>query len=83
MEESRPTLADILRTEGFLCAAVTGGGFLSPVFGFSKGFDIYKQAETSLWTSDAAGQVAAAVPRVDRGQQGPGLLPFRPYLSAP
>ncbi len=60
MEESRPTLADILRTEGFLCAAVTGGGFLSPVFGFSKGFDIYKQAETSLWTSDAAGQVAAA-----------------------
>ncbi len=59
MEEGRPTLADVLRTEGFLCAAVTGGGFLSPVFGFSKGFDIYKQAETSLWTSDAAGQVAA------------------------
>jgi arylsulfatase A-like enzyme len=60
MEESRPTLADILRAEGFLCAAVTGGGFLSPVFGFSKGFDVYKQAETSLWTSDAAGQVSAA-----------------------
>lgn len=60
MEAGRPTLADMLRTEGFLCAAVTGGGFLSPVFGFSKGFDIYKQAETSLWTSDAAGQVAAA-----------------------
>ncbi len=60
MEETRPTLADVLRTDGFLCAAATGGGFLSPVFGFSKGFDVYKQAETSLWTSDAAGQVAAA-----------------------
>ncbi len=60
IEETRPTLADVLRAEGFLCAAVTGGGFLSPVFGFSKGFDVYKQAETSLWTSDAAGQVSAA-----------------------
>ena len=60
MEETRPTLADVLRADGFLCAAVTGGGFLSPVFGFSKGFDVYKQAETSLWTSDAAGQVSAA-----------------------
>jgi arylsulfatase A-like enzyme len=60
MEETLPTLADVLRSEGFLCAAVTGGGFLSPVFGFSKGFDVYKQAETSLWTSDAAGQVSSA-----------------------
>ena len=60
MEETRSTLADALRTQGFLCAAVTGGGFLSPVFGFSKGFDVYRQVESSLWTSDAAGQVAAA-----------------------
>lgn len=60
MEASRPTMADVLRTEGFLCAAVTGGGFLSPVFGFSKGFDLYRQAESSLWTSEAAGEVAAA-----------------------
>lgn len=60
MEETRTTLADVLRSDGFLCAAVHGGGFLSPVFGFSKGFDIYRRAETSLWTSDAAGQVSAA-----------------------
>ncbi len=60
MEETRPTLADVLRSEGFLCAGIHGGGFLSPLFGFSKGFDVYKRAETSLWTSDAAGQVSAA-----------------------
>ena len=83
MEETRDhDLADVLRLGGFLCAAVTGGGFLSPVFGFSKGFDVYRQAEDSPWTSDAAGQVAAAA-WMDRGQPGQGLLPLRPYLSAP
>jgi len=60
MEEARTTLADALHADGFLCAAVHGGGFLSPLYGFSKGFDIYRRAEDSLWTSDAAGQVAAA-----------------------
>lgn len=37
------TLADILRTEQFYCAAFTGGGYLSETYGFSKGFDIYQE----------------------------------------
>jgi arylsulfatase A-like enzyme len=37
------TLADILRTEQFYCAAFTGGGYLSATYGFSKGFDAYQE----------------------------------------
>ena len=38
-----PTLADILRTQQFYCAAFTGGGYLSETYGFSKGFDSYQE----------------------------------------
>lgn len=37
------TIADILRTRGFYCAAFTGGGYLSETYGFSKGFDSYQE----------------------------------------
>jgi arylsulfatase A-like enzyme len=87
MDETRPTLADVLRTQGFLCAAVTGGGFLSPVFGFSKGFDVYRQVESSLWTSNAAGQVsAAALDWIDANRDRDFFLfvhtyqPHNPYI---
>lgn len=35
------TLADFLRAEGYFNGAITGGGFVSGQFGFSKGFDSY------------------------------------------
>ena len=54
MDSSQRTLSDVLRTSGFFCAAVTGGGFLSPPFGFSKGFDFYKVGEDSLWDNQGA-----------------------------
>lgn len=37
------TLADIMRNNDYLCAAFTGGGYLSCKYGFSKGFDIYQE----------------------------------------
>jgi arylsulfatase A-like enzyme len=37
------TLADLLRTRQFYCAAFTGGGYLSETYGFSKGFDSYQE----------------------------------------
>lgn len=36
-----PTLADILRNQGHITGAATGGGFVSGLYGFSKGFDAY------------------------------------------
>jgi arylsulfatase A-like enzyme len=41
MDPSIMTLADILRTKGYFNGAITGGGFVSGSFGFSKGFDSY------------------------------------------
>jgi len=43
MTPDAPTLADILRTQQFYCAAFTGGGYLSETYGFSKGFDSYQE----------------------------------------
>ncbi|NIM89579.1 MAG: sulfatase-like hydrolase/transferase [Candidatus Aminicenantes bacterium] len=37
------TLADFLRVNDYLCAAFTGGGYLSADYGFSKGFDSYQE----------------------------------------
>jgi arylsulfatase A-like enzyme len=34
-------LAEVLRRSGFLTAAFTGGGYLSPFWGFARGFDTY------------------------------------------
>lgn len=35
------TLAEYLRSEGYLNVAFTGGGFVSGLFGFNRGFDSY------------------------------------------
>jgi arylsulfatase A-like enzyme len=45
MNPDDPTLADILRTRQFYCAAFTGGGYLSETYGFSKGFDSYQEVK--------------------------------------
>ena len=43
MAPDQITLADALRAKGFMTAAFTDGGFLSRVYGFSKGFDSYEE----------------------------------------
>ncbi len=42
MSPSLLTIADILRVHGFYNGGITGGGYVSEKFGFSKGFDDYK-----------------------------------------
>ena len=41
MDPTLITLADILRNKGFFTGAITGGGYVSGLYGFSKGFDSY------------------------------------------
>jgi arylsulfatase A-like enzyme len=53
MDPSIPTLADILRTNQFYCAALTGGGFVSAKYGFSKGFNSYSD-EGGILRQDSA-----------------------------
>jgi len=63
MDPAILTLADMLRREGFFCAAFTGGGFLSPRYGFSKGFDFYSETEGGFEFVDSAQRVAASACR--------------------
>ncbi|MGD9347672.1 MAG: sulfatase, partial [Candidatus Aminicenantes bacterium] len=54
MDPAIPTLADLLRRNHFFCTAFTGGGFVSSVYGFSKGFDMYQEGEGGVHRQDAA-----------------------------
>ncbi len=46
-------LAEILRSEGYVTAALTGGGFLHPRYRFTKGFDEYYYPPTGRGESEA------------------------------
>ena len=48
LPESRTTLAEVLKTNGFTTAAFTGGGTLEPVIGFGQGFDLYDTSMVKL-----------------------------------
>lgn len=53
------TLADFLRSAGYLNVAFTGGGYVSGIFGFNKGFDSY-QVRGDVNAPGAVGIVAEA-----------------------
>ena len=48
LDAKQATLADALRSAGYFCGATTGGGFLSPVYGFSKGFSSYGMGQGDI-----------------------------------
>ena len=48
------TLADLLRQNRLFCAAITGGVFISPQYGFSKGFDSFSEAAGDFSVPDSA-----------------------------
>jgi arylsulfatase A-like enzyme len=54
MDPSLVTLADMLRQNNFYCAAFTGGGFVSSVYGFSKGFDSYSDDAGGVFRQNSA-----------------------------
>lgn len=48
LDPGRATLADLMRSAGYFCGASTGGGFLSPAYGFSKGFSSYEMGQGDI-----------------------------------
>jgi arylsulfatase A-like enzyme len=54
MDPSLVTLADVLRQNQLYCAALTGGGFVSSIYGFSKGFDTYSNDAGGIFRQDSA-----------------------------
>ncbi len=57
MDNSLITLADILRENGYFTYAYTGGALVSQRFGFSKGFDFYREFRGSQHHRDSAGNL--------------------------
>ncbi|MEA3421201.1 MAG: sulfatase-like hydrolase/transferase, partial [Acidobacteriota bacterium] len=49
MSPSLITLADMMRQNNYIYSAFTGGGFVSSVYGFSKGFDSYYEREGEVF----------------------------------
>ena len=43
LENTDTTLSETLREDGYYCVAFTEGGFISPLYGFSRGFHIYNE----------------------------------------
>jgi arylsulfatase A-like enzyme len=43
IDDSLPSVSSYLRKSGFLTYAFTGGGFVSGIYGFSKGYDWYDE----------------------------------------
>jgi len=66
MDPSLKPLADFLRESGFTTGAVTGGGFVSGLYGFSRGFDSY-HVRGQIQAADAAETACrAAVDWIER-----------------
>jgi arylsulfatase A-like enzyme len=55
------TLADVLRQNHFFCSAFTGEGFVSSIYGFSKGFDSYREGEGGVHLQNSAELVSSQV----------------------
>lgn len=76
------TMAEVMRTNGFSCAAFTGGGFVSSTYGFSKGFDSYNEGVGGVFHQDSAERVYRAVSDwIDRQQDRDFFLFIHTYQT--
>jgi arylsulfatase A-like enzyme len=75
MDPSLLTLADILRANRFYCAALTGGGFVSARYGFSKGFNSYSD-EGGVLRQDSAEHLFHAAKRWLEREKDKGFFLF-------
>jgi len=63
IDPSLVTLAEMLRQNHFFCPAFTGGGFVSSAYGFSKGFDAYREGEGGVFHQNSSELVYQIVSR--------------------
>ncbi len=58
MDDSLVTLTEVLRQNGFSTSAITGGTLVSHIYGFSRGFDTYKEGDGAMDYNNSAALVA-------------------------
>jgi arylsulfatase A-like enzyme len=69
MDPGIPTLADFLRQAGYVTAAFTGGGFVSGLYGLSKGFDTYLSVGKIAVGTPAAALARTALPWIQENRE--------------
>lgn len=80
MDPKLVTLAEHFQSRGYPCAAFTGGGFVSPAYGFAKGFDSYDVGSGHVFNQDSADRVFRLVsPWIDRHQDRSFFLFLHTY----
>ncbi len=74
-----PLLAPLLAEAGWVTAAFTGGGFVSPAFGLAAGFDDYSMRDPGRWPPER-GPAEAPMERVVRWITRHRDVPFFLFL---
>ena len=67
LADEHVTLAELLQQRGYQTAAFVGGGYVSAVYGFKQGFDIY---------DDQGGGIVKILPRVKKWLDKNKMNPF-------
>ncbi len=94
LADNIPTLAGELRDKGWRTAGLHGGGPLSPAFGFSRGFDLYRDDfffnyQTPYYQPRRELETIQELVRESRENEQPLFLflhhkiPHDPYLASP
>lgn len=89
MDPSIVTLADLIGTKDFFLSAITGGGYVSGLYGFSKGFESYHVAGEVNDPDSAETAARDALGFIDRHKDKDFFLFLHtyqihnPYLSPP
>lgn len=60
MDPEMPTLAGELKKQGYYCAAMTSGGFVSAIYGFDLGFDTFQLGDWGIFKLDASARLGRA-----------------------
>jgi len=58
IDPKTPWLSTILRNHGYACAALTGGGYVSSFYGFSRGFGSYSMSQNEIGSEVNADEAA-------------------------
>ena len=77
LPDSLPTLAESLAEAGYRTLAVTNGGYVDPVFGFARGFDVYRVVDSNVETVEA--EMRTALSLIDLYSGEPIFLFFHTY----
>lgn len=83
LASSVPTLAEVLRKQGWHTAAFTEGGALAGELGFRRGFDLYDEGESAEIDPAQSDAIARATNWLDEYSGAPLFLFVHTYATRP